>query len=249
MEGPIDVFANLAGAHQNESFASTAHPVVATLSSGPPSSNVITRFGSTPRRRQRHVLQLRLQRGRVIRSGGRMTTSTTTERRSSASTPPSQPAPRTLSSPPPQISSPRDPPCPCVRVKSWHQKPCPSGSIRLHGAIRGARNGARCHTDPSRSQPSPIRRDPLEIHLHVAQRGPWRGLRNRRSLVRIQSGACGERRGSQRVHADCDGPMDGPVLVSGQAIGDTRSATADVDQLTKGFALPHPGATLLKPYR
>jgi hypothetical protein len=49
---------------------------------------------------------------------------------------------------------------------------------------RGARNGARSHTEPSRSQPSSICRDPLEGRLPVAQPSPRRGPRNRRSQVR-----------------------------------------------------------------
>jgi hypothetical protein len=49
----------------------------------------------------------------------------------------------------------------------------------------GARNGARCPTDPSRSPRSSISRKPLETVPHVVQRDPRVGLITRRSQVRI----------------------------------------------------------------
>src|SRR6187402_3665740 len=53
----------------------------------------------------------------------------------------------------------------------------------------GATNGATCPTDSGRSQRDSIRRKPLEPALHVAQPTHRFGLRNRRSQVRILSGA------------------------------------------------------------
>jgi len=70
----------------------------------------------------------------------------------------------------------------------------------------GARNGARSPTDSSRSQPISISRKPLETVLHVVQRDLRLGLRNRRSQVRILSGAflCG----SGRCRASNIGPHE-----------------------------------------
>jgi hypothetical protein len=53
----------------------------------------------------------------------------------------------------------------------------------------GATNGATCPTDSSRSQPIPISQNRLETKPHVAQPNHCVGLRNRRSQVRILSGA------------------------------------------------------------
>jgi hypothetical protein len=81
----------------------------------------------------------------------------------------------------------------CRNVKSmtfWAIEEARQRPPDREAAFSGARNGARCHSESSRSQRSPISRKPPETDLYIPQPSPVRGLRNRRSLVRIQSGAC-----------------------------------------------------------
>jgi hypothetical protein len=71
--------------------------------------------------------------------------------------------------------------------------PWPSQS-RISGSwSAGARNGARCPTDPSRSPRSSNPQKPLETVSHVAQRDLRFGLITRRSQVRILPPAIGRK--------------------------------------------------------
>jgi hypothetical protein len=74
-----------------------------------------------------------------------------------------------------------------ISADSWRCLPCQGGVGRASSVrdFAGARNGARCPTDLSRSPRSSISRNPLETVPHVVQRGPGSGLITRRSQVRI----------------------------------------------------------------